>query len=101
MSKGLKALKEVGKILGDMSVDTNGMPKFVLEGNRAKLYKIIEKELKALDIINNKEVNMIRFRAVEMLNGNADEYNKSEDYSSRHLTQEEFDLLKEVLKNGD
>lgn len=57
-----------------------------------------EKLEKAWEVVNNKEVNMIRFKAVVMLNGNANDYNKNEEYKERHLTEEEFDLLKEMLK---
>ena len=57
--------------------------------------KANEKKLKALEVIKNKIVLIDVF--VESIN--ADDYNeflaKSKD---RHLTQEEHDLLKEVLK---
>ena len=55
------------------------------------------KKEKAWDIVNNKEVNMIRFKAVVMLNGNANDYNKNEEYKERHLTDEEFELVKEAM----
>ena len=62
---------------------------------------IIEKELKALEIIKNKKVNVSLFFSTDSLNA----YN---DYIARCrgagivreaqlLTQQEYDLLKEVL----
>lgn len=51
------------------------------------------KELKALEIIKEKGVN------VGLLSrcANAERYNKGICYEPRYLTQEEFDLLKEAL----
>lgn len=56
-------------------------------------FEIIEKSLKALEIIKEKEVN------VGLLSrcANAERYNKGICYELRYLTQEEYDLLKEVL----
>ena len=53
----------------------------------------IEKELKALEIINVKTVNVMYFKGSASL----------EEYNSHHatwhkLTQDEFDLLKEILQ---
>lgn len=59
--------------------------------------ELFEKQCNVLSIINNKEVNMIRFKAVVMINGNADDYNKDEEYKERHLTDKEFELIKEWL----
>ena len=100
MSKGLKALKEVGKILGDMSVDTNGMPKFVLEGNRAKLYKTIEKELKALEII--KENFEITVDKIDDETSFIEITRKGSNNKCFKIVENELAyLLKEVLKNED
>ena len=100
MSKGLEALKEVGKILGDMSVDTNGMPKFVLEGNRAKLYKTIEKELKALEII--KENFEITIDKIDDETSFIEITRKGSNNKCFKIVENELaDLLKEVLKNED
>lgn len=52
-----------------------------------------QKKLKALEIIKEKKVNvglLLRCATVER-------YNKGICYEPRHLIQEEFDLLKEVL----
>lgn len=55
-------------------------------------FKTIEKELKALKIIKEKEVDIKAFNDLQDLQ----DYNY---YCSPELTQEEYDLLKEVLKN--
>ena len=53
-------------------------------------YYIIEKELKALEIIKEKEVDIKAFNDLQDLQ----DYNY---YCSPELTQEEYNLLKEVL----
>ena len=70
MSKGLEALEKVGETFGI---------------KKMSVYKDIEKELKALEIIKNKKVDVAIF---------------FEDGCARHrerLTKEEHNLLKEVL----
>ena len=54
---------------------------------------IVEKELKALEIIKEKEVNVYDFKEYE----SKYEYNKHTKEEFQELTQEEYDLLKEVL----
>ena len=56
---------------------------------------IVEKELKALEIIKEKEVNVYDFKEYE----SKYEYNKHTKEEFQELTQEEYDLLKEVLSN--
>ena len=87
MSKGLKALESL--------VDT--MPFAFIETNSMREIKIIEKELKALEIIKNKKVNMISLQSsIEW--HNPSHYNDSVGCPvGCELTQEEYDLLKEVL----
>ena len=85
MSKGLEALKQ--------AKERNGLP---LGCNFAPITEdeitIIEKELKALEIIKEKEIDMSDLiHATDYL-----------DYSDGRckkywITQEEYDLLKEVL----
>ena len=77
MSKGLEALQEIIKYNALIDEDLD----------------IIEKELKALEIIKTKRVDVELWR----FTSNRDYYNKlvCED---RQLTEEEHDLLKEVLK---
>ena len=60
-----------------------------------------EKKLKALEIIIDKQVDIRIFISSAIL-GNHEEpdaYNFIVSDVKRHLTKEEFDLLKEVLKN--
>ena len=57
-----------------------------------ELREIIERELKALEISTKKRVNFIIFCGCDTL----EEYNKH-PLSWWKLTQEEYDLLKEVL----
>ena len=57
-------------------------------------YEVIEKSLKALEIIKEKEVNMQVFNQCEDVETYNKVYIKQKD---RQLTQEEFNLLKEVL----
>lgn len=55
--------------------------------------KVLIKRSKALEIIKNKNVDCFWFIQCESVN----EYNKSLTLGKGTLTQEEFDLLKEVL----
>lgn len=94
MSKGLRLLKEFQCMT-------------LLTPCAQMKLKIIEKELKALEIINNKQVDIALLKKSK----NAVEYNglrmimfkkqAEKDYSGTlikyGLDQEEYDLLKEVL----
>ena len=93
MSKGLEVLEKAKK--------RNGLP---LNQEFApiteKEIEIIEKELKALEIIKEKKVNV----SLLFNTGNHWDYNdhviRSQIYlnsNSKCLTQEEYNLLKEVL----
>ena len=95
--KGLEALEKIRnwKCFIDFEIDTNGNKEF------GKEIAIIEKELKALEIINNKDVNTIIIKNTN----NFDDYNKSllitstkKNAKYRFLIQKEYDLLKEILK---
>ena len=45
-NEALEALRNLGVVLGDLEIDENTLlPKFVLSGNRAKNYKIVEDAL--------------------------------------------------------
>lgn len=55
-------------------------------------YKFLENALKALEIIKEKEVNVFIF----LHSGDLETYNDMVE-DNRKLTQEEYDLLKEVL----
>ena len=103
--KGLEALERLKK-----GVDTN-----LWDGNEYDDLDLIEKELKgyermlkvfglkelantenklkALEIIKNKRVNILWF----IICNNINEYNNNVHWENAQLTQEEFNLLKEVL----
>lgn len=95
MSKGLKALSKIAKRVGTLKVDNNGMIYNSL-GDMYESYKIIRKELKVLEIVKNKRV------PIQVIF----EFDTYDDYFEWAysnvirlylLTQEEFNLLKEVL----
>lgn len=88
MSKGLEALKEL-----KVSLISEGAFDYV---NEERIITI-EKELKALEIIKNKQVNIFRFISLCIIQKMpVSIYNAvySDEYT---LTQEEYELLKEVL----
>ena len=98
MSKGLEALER--------AKGRNGLP---LNENFApvteKEIAIIEKELKALEIIKNKNVNVNMFVSICNFRDGFEKYNElilQEDMTGKKeknlLVQEEYDLLKETLK---
>ena len=86
MSKGLEALKH---LYTRTPATTNAI--CVMD------YEIIQKELKALEIIKIKKVNVwslyTSFRTKELW-----AYNNGTIAREYKLTQEEYELLKEVLK---
>ena len=68
-------------------------------------FEIIEKELKALEIIKEKNVNVNMFISICNFRDGLEKYNElilQEDMTGKKgknlLTQEEYDLLKEILK---
>ena len=87
MTKGLKALKEYRAQQQGVNVYAD------------ELLDIVEKELKALDIIIDKKVNM----SLLYLQDTCQDYNDHivrmlATTASKTLTQEKYDLLKEVLE---
>lgn len=89
MSKGLEAFKDIMKIYGE----TNS-----LVGTYNSFLRI-KKELKALEIIKKKEVN-VGVLIFDIFEGHRPkEYYNFGVYKEYELTQQEFDLLKEVLCN--
>lgn len=84
----------------DDSIDSYEEYDGTIEENYPDAIKTIEKELKAFEIIKEKSV----IPAYIVNTKNVEEYNKllkeitfRKDWLERILTQEEFDLLKEVL----
>ena len=90
MSKGLEALEELKQELLEV-VD------YLDKKDVSYLAPIhhIEKELKALEIIK-KKVIVIPFLILHLSSNDLNGYNKAMDKKHK-LTQEEFDLVKEVL----
>jgi len=85
MNKGLEALKEIKEMLD--APYTSGVIKQGLN--------VIEKELKALEIIKEKKVMINALIRISF-----NEYNDYLDrfyLSKERLTKEEYDLLKKVL----
>ena len=82
MSKGLKALKDLVDTMSFAFIETNSM----------KYVKIIEKELKALEIIKEKRVDIGWLIRSE----NCSKYNLGVG-ESQALKKQEYNLLKEVL----
>ena len=62
-------------------------------GTTDKEYIVIEKELKALEIIKNKKVDTYALNVSNCL----ESYNNYAKWENSKLTQEEYSLLKEVL----
>ena len=56
-------------------------------------FTVIEKELKALEIIRNKKVDVLSL----LCGCNFDDYNRAHEEKGK-LTEEEYELLKEVLE---
>ena len=93
MSKELEALESINEIVLPYSVAKQGhlRPRDVCHNE----FSIIEKSLKALEIIKQKEVdihNLLISKTVEQYNGYTHWLG-----CKGNLTEEEYDLLKEVL----
>ena len=85
MNKGLEALNRIGNMPTQNNIG-------LVMINTLRDYTIIEKELKVLEIIKKKEVNLAWLTYVD----NVGSYNKG-SFIGSYLTQEEYGLLKEVL----
>ena len=98
---GLEALEKIGSIVLDKTQDENyGKITFRIKHLYSKYYEVIEKELKALEIIKEKEID------VKDITETTDDYDlyvaycEGKGYAKEFIcTQEEFDLLKEVLED--
>lgn len=91
----LKVLEQLQIIIGAKKIED--LPKVALETENAcysnsHILKKAENKLKALEIIKEKEVNVFIF----LHSGDLETYNDIVE-DNRKLTQEEYDLLKEVL----
>ena len=86
---GLEALEKLPKWLDDEHRDSEEE-----YFKASEEYKTIEKELKAFEIIKTKKVETYHLSRCKTLI----EYNSAWDICGMDLTQDEFDLLKEVMK---
>lgn len=84
MSKGLEALKRIRQETCPATYNN--------DFDKNERCDIIEKELQALEIIKEKEVNVFIF----LHSGDLETYNDMVE-DNRKLNQEEYELLKEVL----
>ena len=99
MSRELEALEEIQnhKIKLDINIkyDNGDETQYRFETIRdmfPKQFAIIETALKALEIIKEKGLDILEFRHAFSLY----EYNACKNIGCEELTQEEYDLLKEV-----
>ena len=91
MSKGLEALKEVNKYLTKYFNRALNRPEDTLV--KWTEIDIVEKELKALEIIRNKKINLEYLKCCETY----EQYKMVCSYWNE-ITKEEYDLLKEYFK---
>ena len=75
-----------------MSKELEALNKIAYRYGYDENIKIIEKSLKALEIIKKKQVNVFLLHSVDL-----ETYNDM-IADNRYLTQEEFNVLKEVLQ---
>lgn len=96
MSKELEALEALKMQVGNIHYFdfSKGYPnQTTIELKDSELFTTIEKPLKALEIIKEKQVDIHWLKGCKSL----EEYNDCVNPWEEPLTQEEYDLLKEVL----
>lgn len=86
MNKGLEAFK---RLVGWFGLPTETTPRQLCYEDK----ELVEKELKALEIIKNKQVQV----AILSLSNSCVGYNMTRGLLGEYLTEEEYDFLKEVL----
>ena len=99
---GLEALESLVAVFCDLEIDEEGFPKWFLTGKRGEEYLIIKKELKALEIIKEKQVDVfddiIDSWSYEEYVDNFNQVRKNGYGKTKLLLiEEEYDLLREVL----
>lgn len=93
MNKGLEALEIIRDAEVEIGNEHNTATKlFDISNDYDECFEIIEKSLKALEIIKNK----FYFEWLFVSNG-VEQFNEAQDNEENKLTKEEYDLLKEVL----
>ena len=103
MIKELTPLQALEKIGNAETKDTSFGTE--IKTNLSNEYRIIEKSLKALEIIKNKKVNVRAFLkscSYKDIDTQLKVYNAQccdwQEMESKELTQKEYELLKEMLK---
>ena len=96
MSKGLEALETLMTYYYEMCQDLGNNDDQYQRCNLTSERAIIEKELKALEIIRYKNISIECLKRAINKEG-LEWYNSLCPYQLERLTQEEFELLKEVL----
>lgn len=89
--KKLSALEALERLKHFQIGNPNGC--LILWDKKEEDINLIEKELKALEIIKEKSVNVYVFQH----SGDLETYNDMVDSEDRKLNAKEYDLLKEVL----
>ena len=82
MSKGIKAFERLMKESPEVHIES---------------YELVKMELKAFDLIDRKSINVNRLKQIIQRGLPWHTYNHIQD-EGRHITEEEFDLLKEAFK---
>ena len=84
-------------------INMEGLDVCICEETQIEAYNLIEKHLKALEIIKEKQVDIGLLIACETepeyLNRCCNRYWTNDKCGWKRLSQEEFDLIKEVLKD--
>ena len=97
MIKGLRALDRLEQTArwccGELAVTVETLNRGIFKED-AEAVEIIRRELKALEIIRKKGINIQELKYCY----SADEYNINKDDNNESLSKKEYDLLKEVLK---
>lgn len=101
--KEYEVIKQTKIIVADKKISDDDLDKLENQGMLTDLQCEIkplfdeetQKKLKALEIIKEKMVNV----GLLLRCANVERYNKGICYEPKHLTKEEFDLLKEELEN--
>ena len=98
MSKALEYIRDISCLIAEYYSDKEPLTEEQKLSKNCFLdyCKYIAKELKAFEIIKEKYVDLVILRDVDIV----EKYNKyiKLSYCRKELTQEEFKLLKEVVK---
>lgn len=97
----MKSLDEIKQYLEYVLFGKTGTKAISQTSTSAYLWPFVEeveKAVKALEIIKEKQINFLVFNVSVITKEGVRKYNSHFASENQRLTQEEFDLLKEVLK---